>query len=175
MDFPVSLDENETSVAIVGRRPGLAVRIDDARFQVAEIAAPSAEFDIMVDGTAYRGWRWRAGEEVHVRLRGRTFVVGLPQLRSKAHLHGALDDEIRADMPGTMIALHAEAGQEVRAGDRLATMESMKLQVTLAAPRAGIVDAFHVQPEGSFERGALLVSLKPEADPAAAAPPEAGS
>jgi len=99
------------------------------------------------------------GDEVYVRLDGRTYLVGLPQAQLRAHVHSKGDDEIHADMPGTMIAVHGEAGQEVRAGDKLVTIESMKLQVTLVAHRDGVIDKFHVPAETAFERGALLVSF----------------
>ena len=65
-------------------------------------------------------------------------------------------------MPGTVISHHSEVGAEVKAGDRLITIESMKLQVSLVAPRDGVIEKFHVPAETAFERGALLVSFVTE-------------
>ena len=66
-------------------------------------------------------------------------------------------------MPGTLVAHHVEIGAEVALGARLVTIESMKLQVTIAAPRAGVVARLHVAEGATFERGAVLVSLAPSA------------
>ena len=161
MPYEAILDGRETALDIVGRRPELQVAIDGAARVVQETPHAANAFEIAVDGQVFRGWRYAVGAEVHIRLGGRTFLVQLPEPQSKAHAHGRGDDEIRAEMPGTMIAVHCAPGQDVHSGDRLVTMESMKLQLTLAAPRDGVIEAVHVPPETAFERGALLVSLVP--------------
>jgi len=66
---------------------------------------------------------------------------------------------VRAQMPGIVVAVHCAAGQRVQAGDKLLTMESMKLQVTLTASGAAVVERVHVAPEVTFARDALLVTL----------------
>jgi hypothetical protein len=45
----------------------------------------------------------------------------------------------------------------------------MKLQMTLAAPRAGRIQAVHVAANASFDRGVTLVSFEPEAEPSISA------
>ena len=72
-------------------------------------------------------------------------------------------------MPGTVIAIHTEVGAEVKAGDKLITIESMKLQVGLVASRDGVIEGIHVPAETAFDRGALLISLVPLAAPEAKA------
>ena len=50
---------------------------------------------------------------------------------------GAGGDVVTAPMPGLVKTVTAEAGDEVEAGDPLATMEAMKMEHTLKAPRSG--------------------------------------
>jgi biotin carboxyl carrier protein len=64
-------------------------------------------------------------------------------------------------MPGTVITCHTGAGAEVALGERLVTIESMKLQMTILAPRTGTVARIHVAENVTFERGTVLVSLVP--------------
>ena len=55
----------------------------------------------------------------------------------------------------------AAAGSSVTKGETLLVIESMKLQTTIAAWRDGLVEAIHVAPGASFERGAALATLAP--------------
>ncbi len=41
------------------------------------------------------------------------------------------------------------------------TTESMQMQMILSAPFDAVVETVHVAPNASFERAALLVTLKP--------------
>jgi acetyl/propionyl-CoA carboxylase alpha subunit len=46
---------------------------------------------------------------------------------------------VRAPMMGLLIAIHVQPGQTVKAGERLATLESMKMEMPLAAAVDGVV------------------------------------
>ena len=160
MSYEMLLNEQDVSLDIVARRPDLQVKLGDTTHSVIELETEGAEFDIMIDGDLYSGYRYLAGDEVYVRIGTRVFIVGLPQAQLRAHSKGAEGDTLRADMPGTVIALHTEVGAEVKAGDKLITIESMKLQVGLVAPRDGKVETIHVPAETAFDRGAVLISLE---------------
>jgi 3-methylcrotonyl-CoA carboxylase alpha subunit len=58
-----------------------------------------------------------------------------------------------------VVAVHCNAGQAIKAGDKLLTIESMKLQMTLVASYDAIVERIHVAQAAVFERGATLVSF----------------
>ena len=45
-----------------------------------------------------------------------------------------------APMPGTVIGVHAESGATVEAGQPLLVLEAMKMQHTITAPGAGVLD-----------------------------------
>ncbi len=64
-------------------------------------------------------------------------------------------------MPGTVVDIACSAGAPVGTGQPLLTVESMKMQMILAAPFDAVVETVHVAPNASFERNALLVTLKP--------------
>jgi 3-methylcrotonyl-CoA carboxylase alpha subunit len=161
------LNEQDISLEIVARRPDLLVKSGDNTHTVFEMPSDGAEFEIEIDGEYYSGHRYVLGDEVFVRIGTRTFIVGLPQASLRAHSQGKTGDALHADMPGTVISLHTEVGAEVKAGDKLIVIESMKLQVSLVAPRDGVVEGIHVPAETAFDRGALLISLAPLAAPEA--------
>ena len=161
MPYEMLLNEQDVSLDIVARRPDLLVKLGETTHSVLEVQAHGAAFEIVIDGKTHSGFRYVAGDEVYVRIGTRTFIVGLPQAQLRAHSHDTSHDALHADMPGTVIAIHTEAGAEVKAGDTLITIESMKLQVGLVAPRDGTVETIHVPAETAFDRGAVLITLAP--------------
>jgi biotin carboxyl carrier protein len=158
MAYRIRVDGCESEAEILALRPQLRVRLGERAHEVAAASAGGERFELTVDGIAYSGWRCRHGDVVYVWLRGRTYVVEL--VRRMAQGDGAAaQEEVRASMPGIVVAVHCQAGQKVMSGEPLLTLESMKLQMTVVAAHAGTVREVHVVPEAVFERGALLVSL----------------
>ncbi|QOR72026.1 ATP-grasp domain-containing protein [Ruania alkalisoli] len=58
---------------------------------------------------------------------------------STAMSAGVSDPQLRTPMPGTVVAVHAAAGDWVEAGDRIVTVEAMKMEFPLRAGRAGTI------------------------------------
>ena len=71
------------------------------------------------------------------------------------------DCHVAAPMPGLVIAVDAAAGQSVEAGDRLVTLEAMKMEAAIVAPFAGVVEAVPVRMGDVVEAKDLLVILCP--------------
>jgi 3-methylcrotonyl-CoA carboxylase alpha subunit len=69
--------------------------------------------------------------------------------------------QLVAGMPGVVLQLRAEVGQTVEPGQVLVVMESMKMELTLEAPRAGRVQSVHCQVGQMIEMNALLIQLEP--------------
>jgi biotin carboxyl carrier protein len=162
MSYRLQLDGAPVEVQILARRPQLRVRIGGADHEVVELPAGlgDGEFSLVVDGILHRGYRCTVGDQVYVRLNGRTYTAHWRRAETDRSSATA-QNEIRASMPGVVVALHCEAGRPVNAGDRLLTLESMKLQMTVVSPQDAFVEQVHVTAEAVFERGALLVSLAP--------------
>ena len=154
------LDDAPVTLSLTARRPQLAVSVDEKTHEVREIAGMQGAFEIEIDGSLHRGWRYANGDDVFVRFAGRTFHVLLPRALAGVADVNSREDEIHADMPGVLVAVHCAPGQKVHTGDKLVTIESMKLQLTVVAPRDGVVVEVHLPVESVFERGALLVSLQ---------------
>jgi acetyl/propionyl-CoA carboxylase alpha subunit len=148
----------DINAEIVARRPHLLVRIADLVHVLEAHSGVGVEFDVSIDGVTYRGWRCIAGNDVHVRFNNRTFTVRFTPSASQAD-GAAAGKEVRADMPGVVVAVHCNAGQAIKAGDKLLTIESMKLQMTLVASYDATVERIHVAQAAVFERGATLVSF----------------
>jgi biotin carboxyl carrier protein len=66
---------------------------------------------------------------------------------------------VRAPMPGTILAIGVAAGDSVESGQPVLTLEAMKMQNILRAPRAGVVAAVLVQPGQPVGHGDALIQL----------------
>ena len=53
-------------------------------------------------------------------------------------------------MPGLLVSLAVETGQEVKAGEELAVVEAMKMENVLRAQRDGVVSKLHAEPGASL-------------------------
>jgi acetyl-CoA/propionyl-CoA carboxylase biotin carboxyl carrier protein len=101
----------------------------------------------------------REGHAVWVGLRGATY-----ELRTDPIEHGAADvtaAEINAPMPGVVLSVQASAGQDVRRGDLVATLEAMKMELRIEAPSDGRVSAVLVRPGDQVKRGQRLADFEP--------------
>jgi biotin carboxyl carrier protein len=72
--------------------------------------------------------------------------------------------EVRAPMPGRVVALQVAAGACVERGAVLAILEAMKMENELRAPQAGRVAVVGVAEGDTVEHGAVLLVLEPSAE-----------
>ena len=70
-------------------------------------------------------------------------------------------DRVVAPMPGRVIQVLAQPGQQVTRGEVLLVLEAMKVQMRLSAPRDGTIAAVHAAAGELVEDGAELVSYAP--------------
>jgi biotin carboxyl carrier protein len=106
--------------------------------------------EVVVDG-----WRFEVEVEPERRaaLRERAARAGT----RTAH-HGGLED--RAVIPGRVVSVAVNPGDEVAAGDRLVVVEAMKMQNDVKAPRAGRVKRVAVGAGQTVELRDVLVELE---------------
>lgn len=72
---------------------------------------------------------------------------------------GDTDKEILAPMPGLILQLHVQEGDQVAKGDPLLTLEAMKMENVLKSPGDGTVAKVHAEKGKSVEKNNLLVVL----------------
>jgi 3-methylcrotonyl-CoA carboxylase alpha subunit len=75
----------------------------------------------------------------------------------------AADGAIVAPMPGRVIAVEVAAGDRVAEGQKLVTLEAMKMEHALVAPFDGIIAELHASAGGQVTEGTVLVRVEPAA------------
>jgi pyruvate carboxylase len=84
------------------------------------------------------------------------------QTKVKARAKAAPDDplQVGAPIPGVITGLHATVGGKVSKGDRLITLEAMKMQTTIYAPADAIVAEILVKVGDSIDGKDLLLRMR---------------
>lgn len=162
MSFALLLNGTRHEIEIIRRRPHLLLRIDGRDYTVQDPGPEGdGELSLTIDGHRITALR-AAGDGVQdIRCDGRTHVVQLADDGGGTGADGGLS-ELRAPMPGAVIEIHAAPGQRVARGDPLLTIESMKLQTVLSAPRDGTVAEIAVAQDETFGKDQILARLTPE-------------
>jgi geranyl-CoA carboxylase alpha subunit len=80
--------------------------------------------------------------------------------RSAAAAPG-VDGKVRASMNGTVVSVDVAVGDAVVAGQKLLSLEAMKMEHIHAAPVAGVVAAVHAAPGAQVAAQALLAEVTP--------------
>ena len=72
----------------------------------------------------------------------------------------AVEHEIIAPMPGLIIEVNVEVGQEVKQGDYLCVLEAMKMENTLVSPRDGRIKEITISKGVTVDKGDLLIEFE---------------
>lgn len=152
-------DGEEVVVAWFGGRDGYTVATAPGEPGCTVVAAGPDAVTLETDGvrTTYRVAVHGSAVDVdsprgHVRLtRVPRFVDPADQLASGS---------LVAPMPGTVVAVAVQAGQEVEAGAPVLVMEAMKMQHTVSAPTAGVVTEINVEPGAQVAAGEVLAVVE---------------
>jgi biotin carboxyl carrier protein len=67
--------------------------------------------------------------------------------------------EIKAPMPGLVLNVVVEEGQEVNKGDNLLVLEAMKMENIIKSPSTGIVKKIHVSKGNKVEKNEILIQF----------------
>jgi pyruvate carboxylase len=104
--------------------------------------------------------------KVFFELNGQPRVIRVPNrivkattsAKPKAELGNA--NHIGAPMPGVVASVAVQAGQEVRAGDLLLTIEAMKMETGIHAERDAVIKQTHVSAGAQIDAKDLLIELE---------------
>ena len=108
-----------------------------------------ARFEVVVDG-----WRFEATVESAARaeLRERAARIGGSRTAATRQV-------IRAQIPGRVVTVAIAVGEVVQPGQRLLSIEAMKMENAVLAPRAGTIERVGVVAGQTIELGDELVVI----------------
>ncbi len=111
-----------------------------------------------IDGREVSATALRKGGAVHVLLDGIWEFTPVDMLAFDPS-ESAGGNAVRAPMPGIVRSVLVAAGDKIVAGDTLAIMEAMKMELAISAPRDGAVKSVWVADGSQVSDAELLVTL----------------
>lgn len=85
------------------------------------------------------------------------------QRKEAAGLRGITQDDeliIRCPMPGRIVAISLKAGDEIKSGDELCVLETMKMEQSVRSSHEGTIKEVHVTPGDNVQSGSPIVQLE---------------
>ncbi|MEC4112698.1 acetyl-CoA carboxylase biotin carboxyl carrier protein subunit [Myroides pelagicus] len=67
---------------------------------------------------------------------------------------------IKAPMPGLILDILVEVGQEVKENDNLLILEAMKMENNLSSPRSGVIKTINVTKGATVDKGLVLIEFE---------------
>lgn len=143
-----------------------AVKVNGQPRTVDFLPLGNALFSILMDNNSYELLVEEREGSVEIMLRGRQYNASVMDERAMllAETRGELDTgkgeiALKAPMPGLIVAITVSEGAEVKKGQTVIILESMKMQNELKSPKDGVVQRIHVAQGQSVEQNKPLVTI----------------
>jgi geranyl-CoA carboxylase alpha subunit len=167
IDWPLILDAGAepTPCTVSVLAPGcygVTAKETTLRFQIEVFAGSQdpAQFRFRIDGSQGWGHAVFAGDTLYLALGARDFAVRETLYAQRASASSrSVDSELRSPINGKVVLVLASEGQPVDKGQRLVTVEAMKMHHEIAAPRNGTIRRIVVKPGDQVAAQQLLVEL----------------
>ena len=141
---------------------GILVGVNDRRLHI--VLRPEGDGRFMAVSGARRDMvhAWQEGDALYLEGWGGSHTFrAIPYL---AYISATVEasGELRSPMMGLILKVNVAAGDKVKAGDVVAVLESMKMEMRISADCDGTVTAVNCQPRQQVERNAVLVVVTPD-------------
>jgi biotin carboxyl carrier protein len=143
----------------------LRLKIGERQFEADVHRVGKSSYSILIDNRSFDFEIVRDGDELVVTSRGGATRVTLADASRRSSHPGARPAAagkamLKAMMPGRVINVLVELGDEVAAQQGLLVVEAMKMENELKAPKAGKVVELKVKPGQTVEKGELLLVVE---------------
>jgi len=164
MKYIATVDDRQFTVEIIDDKH---VSVNGKTYAIDfESVSGQPVYSLIVDGRSHESYIYPADDNWQVLLRGRLYPVKVVderemRLRAAAGGHVAETGEyhLRAPMPGLVVTIPVTEGQEIKKGQVILILESMKMQNELKSPRDGTIGRIRVKSGESVEQKQTLLSV----------------
>lgn len=126
---------------------------------VQVLRVETGRFDLLIDGRRVTAYVSSTGAQRWVTVAGKTAVLTKTS-GAKRGLRRESGPGLAAPMPGQVRAVAVQAGDLVKKGQTLMTVEAMKMEIRIQAPKDGRVKAVHAAQNQTVEREQILIEME---------------
>lgn len=166
MKYIATIADKQYEVEILGPRQ---VSVNGKAYNVDFLSVSGQPiYSLLVDGRSYQAHVYPGeNDTLEVLMRGTLYSATIEDEREKrlraagrggpAHTG---EFHLRAPMPGLIVKVPVNEGDQVKKGDVLLILESMKMQNELRSPRDGKVTRVQVKAGDSVEQRQSMISVE---------------
>ncbi len=132
--------DGATVITVTGTPENAELRIDEGEPISVSMERLGDGGTISVDGTTQRFSAALSEATYWIHLDGDAWAFSEAVAARRSAASGAIERDVRAPMPGTVIEVHVVEGDHVLTGQALVVIEAMKMEHLLVAPHDGPVE-----------------------------------
>jgi acetyl/propionyl-CoA carboxylase alpha subunit len=165
LEFEFTLNGEKRKVSTDARSPSTEVTIDGTTYEVDWARVREGVISLLLDGRSHTVQVARSEGGMTVDLEGQHFVI----------LTGSRDDDsavaagagggsggtIKAPMPGNVVKVMVEEGDEVKSGQSIVVVEAMKMENEVRSGVDGTVKKVNVAAGDSVGTSEVMVEIEP--------------
>lgn len=158
---------NHTELNIAADSDAVLVNDKTLGWDMKEL--PNGTFSILANGKSYHAVIEhidRDTKQLQLRVNGNKYELAvkepIDQLLQKMGLNissARKVDAIKAPMPGLVLKILVEEGQQIKKGDPVLILEAMKMENVFKAPGDATVKSIKVAERKAVEKGEVLIEL----------------
>lgn len=149
LEFDISETESSQLNSISTSQNNYHILYDNIAFhaQVSPSVSNDKSIEVIVNNNTYNV---NIFNELDILIKDMGFELGSSKVVNN----------VKAPMPGLILDIHVEIGQEVKENDSLLILEAMKMENVLTSPRDGIIAAICVEKGDAVDKNKLLIEFE---------------
>ena len=152
------------SVPVRPEEGGFRLGLSGGEFRVCGELSGDGDIVAVLEGKRFCGTVVRKGRELTVFHAGRRHLLSVIDPCTAALPEGEGEEKLTAPLPGRIVSVMVEVGDEVGRGTPLLILEAMKMEHTVTAPEDGVVVRIPHGVGEAVTEGTELVILEPGGD-----------
>jgi len=144
----IKIDGNEYNTTITQLSDyTFKVKLDDKIFHITTNRLSNTEFAFLVDGHYFES-------NIRTKLEDEAARI----LNNKETAKG--EHKIKSPMPGLVLKLYKDLGEEVNKDEPILLLEAMKMENVIKAPVTGFVKEIMIKEQSSVEKNEVLILMQ---------------
>ena len=147
-EYKIKIKENEYVVKILHTDPNVMEFVLNNEFHsVRYVENQTSEMNFVIDGSS-------------ISVNMNSHLDDVVFKNSGGAESGGGQSTLRSQIPGKVVSIDVEDGAEVKKGDTVCTLESMKMQVAVKAQKDGVVKGIKIKEGNSVNKNDVIADIE---------------